>query len=39
MIIASIYHCPFDDGQITHDMSASIITKTIFMHMKKKITS
>lgn len=40
MIIASIYHCPFDDGQITHDMSASIITKNnIYAYEEEKITS
>ena len=40
MIIASIYHCPFDDGQITHDMSASIITENnIYAYEEEKITS
>jgi len=40
MIIASIYHCPFDDSQITHDMSASIITRNnIYAYEEEKLTS
>ena len=40
MIIASIYHCPFDDGQITHDMSTSIITENdIYSYEEEKLTS
>jgi carbamoyltransferase len=40
MIIASLYHCPFDDGQLAHDMSVSIITKKkIYAYEEEKLTS
>jgi carbamoyltransferase len=40
MIIASLYHCPFDDGQLAHDMSVSIITKDkIYAYEEEKLTS
>ncbi len=40
MIIASLYHCPFDDGQLAHDMSVAIIKDNkIFAYEEEKLTT
>ena len=40
MIIASLYHCPFDDGQLAHDMSIAIIKDNkIFAYEEEKLTT